>query len=309
MKKTTAQNSRAPHSGNNVSPQEVWRLASKIPMPLGYWSGKKIESGFAPDNILVFTSHLESRHATHGQYHSRFVLDVCIGHPRTIHIGETDHRLEKGDCVLIFPRQYNLGLNDPEAKESREGWVVVTFDLRNDTPIAALRDSPRVMQPRHWRLLRDLLEAYQQAAASLQLAWSLAQLLLALVNAPRISPERTAMPSTTPLRDELLEHVNRYLYQHPEPDSSLPGLAREMKYSEGHLRKLFREHVGMSLGLYVRRKRISEAARQLQISGKSITEITRDLGFSSVPAFSRMFKAIYGVSPKRFEKLVRNGDG
>lgn len=57
-----------------------------------------------------------------------------------------------------------------------------------------------------------------------------------------------------------------------------------------------------SLGKYVRSRRVSLAARMIQLTDHTITEVSDRLGFSSIHSYSRLFKTVYGVSPLQYKK-------
>ncbi len=101
-----------------------------------------------------------------------------------------------------------------------------------------------------------------------------------------------------------LAHVGRLrkVLQHIElrlGDSlDLHSLAQVASLSPYHFHRLFKEHMGESIGAYVRRRRISAAATHLAWMPQTpILQIALMVGFGSSEAFTRAFKLQVGSTP------------
>ena len=80
-------------------------------------------------------------------------------------------------------------------------------------------------------------------------------------------------------------------------------LAKECALSPDYLSVLFKKHVGVPLSAYIRRQRLV-AARDLLLTGKSLSEIAYDLGFCSESYFIRCFRAEFGETPRLFRERL-----
>jgi AraC family transcriptional regulator len=76
----------------------------------------------------------------------------------------------------------------------------------------------------------------------------------------------------------------------------LPALADAIGVSRFHLTRAFSLRTGLSLGTYVRRRRLSEAAKA-RSAGQSVTNAAFDAGYDSAEGFSRAFRACFGLAP------------
>ena len=76
--------------------------------------------------------------------------------------------------------------------------------------------------------------------------------------------------------------------------------AKHCHYSPYHLRHLFTETIGVPPHQYLRRRRMTEAARQLVFSSQRLLEIAFSAGYESQQAFSDAFRRLYHMSPARF---------
>ncbi len=88
--------------------------------------------------------------------------------------------------------------------------------------------------------------------------------------------------------------VNRvvdYIQANLETNLSLKQLSAVACYSEFHFNRIFRATMGESVYQYIRRLRLEKAAVLLLTNtGKSITEIALDCGFSTPSSFAKSFK-------------------
>lgn len=77
----------------------------------------------------------------------------------------------------------------------------------------------------------------------------------------------------------------------------LEWLSRRVGMSLWHFQRTFTAMVGESAGSYIRRRRLTDAARVLRGSDRTILEIAMDYQFDSHEAFTRAFKAELGATP------------
>lgn len=82
----------------------------------------------------------------------------------------------------------------------------------------------------------------------------------------------------------------------------LDKIAQAIHYSKFHLHRSFTKTVGLTIYEYSRRRQLSEAAKLLVFSNKSIVDIALLSGYSSQQAFATMFKAMYKQSPNQFRE-------
>lgn len=97
---------------------------------------------------------------------------------------------------------------------------------------------------------------------------------------------------------EWIDRLNRaveYLEEHLEgPD--LGEAARIACCSPYHFQRMFSLLAGVPLSEYIRRRRMSRAAADLQ-NGEKIVDAALKYGYSSPTAFNRAFQAVHGLPP------------
>jgi AraC family transcriptional regulator len=83
---------------------------------------------------------------------------------------------------------------------------------------------------------------------------------------------------------------------------TLRFLSRRLGYSEFYTTRKFREISGMQFRDYLRLRKLTFALKEVRESKRGILDIALDYGFSSNEAFSRAFKAAYGIVPSEYRK-------
>lgn len=76
-------------------------------------------------------------------------------------------------------------------------------------------------------------------------------------------------------------------------------------YSPFHFQRIFQTVTGFSLQGYIRKRRLTLAAKALCQSDRSVIEIAQTYGYGSQEAFTRAFDALYGVTPVRYRKVEK----
>jgi AraC-like DNA-binding protein len=84
----------------------------------------------------------------------------------------------------------------------------------------------------------------------------------------------------------------------------IPSLARIAHVSPAHFIRTFRVTFGETPHRYLQRRRVERAMFLLGESGRSVTDICMDVGFTSLGTFSRTFTEIVGESPSAFRTRI-----
>jgi AraC-like DNA-binding protein len=104
-----------------------------------------------------------------------------------------------------------------------------------------------------------------------------------------------------------VEEVNRRMLRardamdraYAEPLDVL-GLASIANVSAAHFIRTFRATFGETPHRYLQRRRVERAMFLLRATGRNVTDICLDVGFSSLGTFSRVFRDIVGEAPTAY---------
>jgi AraC family transcriptional regulator len=86
---------------------------------------------------------------------------------------------------------------------------------------------------------------------------------------------------------------------------TVDDLAHAAIFSKFHFSRVFQRVTGLSPGRFLSALRMQEAKRLLRSTSLSVTEISIQVGYSSVGTFSSRFKTNVGLSPTKYRELGR----
>lgn len=107
-------------------------------------------------------------------------------------------------------------------------------------------------------------------------------------------------PSTLNDYKQRMLRVLVHIQCHLDDELALAQLARVACFSFFHFHRIFSGMMGESLKEHVRRLRLERAAIQLKLSRQPVTQIALAAGYEAHEAFTRAFKAVYGIAPVHF---------
>ena len=93
-----------------------------------------------------------------------------------------------------------------------------------------------------------------------------------------------------------------HTYGEPLDIRALAGVA---SVSEAHFIRTFRATFGETPHRYLQRRRVERAMFLLRETGRSVTDVSLDVGFGSLGTFSRTFHEIVGESPTQYRQRSR----
>lgn len=99
---------------------------------------------------------------------------------------------------------------------------------------------------------------------------------------------------------QMLTVIDRCIRQQEDDALTLRALSAALGYSESYVSRKFRALSGMSMRDYLRFRRLAFALRDVQETQDSLLVIAVRYGFSSHEAFTRAFRAAYGVTPSEY---------
>ena len=87
----------------------------------------------------------------------------------------------------------------------------------------------------------------------------------------------------------------------------LEQVARAAGLSPRHAARLFRAHIGTSLGRHFQRRRMHLACNLLADPGRNVTTVAHELGYADGPHFTRCFRGAKGVTPRIYRSIYLSG--
>ncbi|WP_026690495.1 AraC family transcriptional regulator [Alteribacter aurantiacus] len=99
---------------------------------------------------------------------------------------------------------------------------------------------------------------------------------------------------------DLLKGMNNamnYIEENLTNDINFKEISKLAQCSEYHFKRMFSFLAGMALSEYIRRRRLSLAAAELQNSNIKVIDVAMKYGYNSADSFTRAFVSLHGVTP------------
>jgi AraC-like DNA-binding protein len=262
-------------------------------------------------NVRTTASLLTRTVKTIARSASDEILVVC--YPRghfTYQIGGTERRVESGE-VAIFDLAQEMVIEAPYVEN-----ISLAISRRRLEPIVPLLDSAHGAVTPATALAKVLIGVMQQvinAGASIQAseAGPIADTLVRLVGSciGLMSRQKLAAgtSSATISLASLKAAIERQL---TNPDFGPQSLLNEFGITRSTLYRLFEPLGGVSA--FINERRLRYAFRQMTdpaLHDLRLSQLAFDLGFAHASAFSRAFKAQFGMTPKEVRTLTVRPEG
>ena len=101
---------------------------------------------------------------------------------------------------------------------------------------------------------------------------------------------------------ERILRVLVHIQEHLDEALELEELAGVACFSSFHFHRVFAAMTGETVADHVRRLRLERGALELRSGAKPVIQVALDAGYEAHAAFTRAFKAAYGVAPAQFRR-------
>lgn len=236
-----------------------------------------------------------------------------------ITLGEATHPLRRDHLYLLrrgVPHLIRAG-----SRSAIECWSLrfLLLDGEGGTLDANVLGIPEVTAVAGRRALERLFvecvdhALHRERTAHLTLLASLFALLDALVQDARgdlagegSTPARRNGAARARQTEQVMAAV-ALMMRHVTGDLSLEELAAHAEMSPSHFEKVFKRVMGSSPHAYYIGLKMERAKEQMAAGGRTLSEIARNLGFTSLHHFSRTFRRYEGELPSRYAERARHG--
>lgn len=99
-----------------------------------------------------------------------------------------------------------------------------------------------------------------------------------------------------------VQRMQDYIEKNRTEDIRLSELAKASLFSPWYSYRLFREYIGLTPTEYIRKYRLTQAARRLRTGKVKVIDAAYDAGFSNADTFTRAFYRELGLNPGDYMK-------
>lgn len=99
-----------------------------------------------------------------------------------------------------------------------------------------------------------------------------------------------------------IQNTINYIEEHITEDIDYNELAKTAYSSCYHFQRVFGIMCGITLGEYIRRRRLTLAGNELLTTNTNVTDLAYKYGYDTPESFSRAFKRFHGINPSQVKK-------
>ncbi len=210
-------------------------------------------------------------------------------------IGEIEYRIAPGETLIVPPYVYH---NIKMEETGKLNWAHISAAIgKKDillffhTPTVIYGDASRTISQYIVSLIKaeQHTESFQQ---SLQRDWCISGIYdVILEQSSRLEPFGKY--------DDIIYRIHNEIVNHPEKNYTLAALAQKADLSVGTFSSCFRQIYGKSPMKYILEHKIKHSIILL-MTGNSVKETARTLGFYDEYYFSKQFKKKVGCPPSEY---------
>lgn len=222
----------------------------------------------------------------------------------------------------IKDQRYEVGPNEffilPQNVEHAYGsdgdhpWSIYWIHFGGDA-LAAFNNVQAVQQhfkPAHIKTSNEIISIFTKIYKTLELGYSIDNLLfsnMCLSHYLTLFVYNLRHFETTDTdKLDCVDNAILYMQEHINENISLGDLSKHYNYSVSRFSNLFKHKTGYAPIDYFLQMKMQKACQQLDFTGLSIKEIAFSMGFDDPYYFSKRFRTIIGVSPKKYRSLKKN---
>jgi len=228
-------------------------------------------------------------------------LFFCVDGSGWYQIGKQRFEVGPNEFFILPQHQehsYGSSTEDP--------WSIYWVHFGGDA-LAAFNEVQEVQKNFKPELVRntgEIIPVFQKIYKTLELGYSIDNLLFANMCLSQFltlfiyNKRHYASASTDRL--DCVDSAIHYMQEHINDNISLIGLSKTYNYSVSRFSNLFKQKTGYAPIDYFLQMKMQKACQLLDFSDRSIKDIAFSMGFEDPYYFSKRFRKIIGVSPRKY---------
>ncbi len=217
------------------------------------------------------------------------------------------HTLKAGDLFFIPPNVLSQSIAD---KKNPYKYFYVGFSSTNivdylphlgfseSTPIIHLGN-----QKEYFDMFKSMLDNSNNFTIlnMLKIQQTFLQIIYSLCKVNNLSNESLLFKS-----QKNVSIILNYIHANFNQPINVSSIADYIGLNRCYISKIFKLHTNRTIVDYIIDYRLNQAAIMIRQNNKNITQIAFDCGFTDSKSFYTRFKAKLGISPKRYQIIMRN---
>ncbi len=238
--------------------------------------------------------------------------------------------LKRGDIAFHQPNEFH---NVQATGKIAPNLVVISFQCKDNAMTFFRNQVLRIDETEHNLLANIIIEArrcfdcrlddpYLQNmpqkepdmfGAEQLICLYLEQLLIHLIRryANPLASHRKIV-KTAPLKSiknkndaEIFNRITDYMENHLDSTITIEQICKDNLIGRAQLQKIFKEQCGLGIIEYFSLLKVNAAKEMIRTNYLNFTQISEQLGYSSIHYFSRQFKKITGMTPSEYAQSIK----
>ena len=167
-----------------------------------------------------------------------------------------------------------------------------------------LQEVQKCFKPCHVKNNGDIVPLFQKMYKTLELGYSIDNLVFTNLCLSHYLTlfiyNNRHYASLASEKPDCVDSAILFMQEHITENISLEDISRQYNYSVSRFSSLFRQKTGYAPIDYFLQMKMQKACQQLDFSDRAIKDIAFSMGFADQYYFSKRFRKIIGVSPKKY---------
>lgn len=107
-------------------------------------------------------------------------------------------------------------------------------------------------------------------------------------------------------KNNVFNQIIEFIDENIDKNISNEELAKEFHFHPNHLIRVFKKKTGQTPAKYIKMRKMETAKQLIEDTELGFNVIMHRVGNNDAALFSKMFKSVYGLSPRNYRQNVRN---
>lgn len=268
---------------------------------------------FNPRVLFVMHRFFDSANETKSHSHDFLSLIYILGGEGKYEVGGKIYDVSAGTFFICNPNithhriltgkqrieEFHVGISDLHLKGLPENYLIP----EDEEPLFAFRYYRQAFINGIGEVMIE--QQKNDETSVLMLKCIIMKLLVYIIKERYISrckPEKNVISIERYEKTAMVDNIIAYINENYMKPISLAQISANAYLSPIYVSKVFKDATGESPINYLIHLRLSKASELLENSDGSIKEIARQVGYTDVYYFSKLFKKYYGMSPMHYRK-------
>lgn len=265
---------------------------------------ERIQSDIRIDEILVYYYQVKNRnYMFQGEIHPHWELTFIDSGELKTTVDQKEYTLKEYDIFLYAPGEFHT---QKTTSQEACSYLTVIFDM--------IGGDPKKLSQRVFHASRNIVSTIQAFVSATEENTSVAnslcvcyltEIIVKLMRNEEVSAAPVAnSPMQQRFENEILNEIIVYINDNIYSPITIEQLCHKFSISRSSLQQLFKKNLDTAPKQYISDLKLKKAKFMIKENKYTISEISDQLGFTSIHYFSRRFKQEFGIAPSDYAKTI-----